>query len=91
MGFFDFIHDNVVIAGSERHTEYMAPKLAQVLNKYGITCHCGGLAVPNMRKGNIYKCVKCDRQFANAQYTVYPQSSPYSEKIHSRAIAFLRK
>lgn len=89
-GFFDFVRDNVVIVGSDRHTEYMAPKLAHVLKKHGITCHCGGLAVPNMRKGKIYKCIKCDKQFANAHYTVYSDSSSYSEKIHSRAIAFLK-
>ena len=64
MGFFDFIVDNVVIAGSEKHTEHLAPNVATVLKAHGVSCHCSGLAVPNMGKGKIYKCLECDKRFA---------------------------
>lgn len=90
MGFFDFITDNVVIAGSKKHTEHLAPKVAIVLKNHGVSCHCGGLAVPNIGEGKIYKCLECDKQFANAYYNVYQKTTSYSSAIHNRAIQLLK-
>lgn len=39
-----------------------------VIKSHSISCHCGGLAVPLKFRGKIYKCVRCDRQFANTRY-----------------------
>lgn len=39
-----------------------------VIKSHSISCRCGGLALPLKFIGKIYKCIRCDRQFANTQY-----------------------
>lgn len=41
---------------------------AEIIKENSISCHCGGLAIPLMYSGRTYKCMRCDKQFANAKY-----------------------
>lgn len=41
---------------------------ANIITNCSITCYCGGLSVPVKFSGKIYRCIRCNKQFANAQY-----------------------
>ena len=63
----------------------LANRLAELLRQKGISCHCGGLAIPVETKGKIYRCTECERQFANTAYDLskYEACKPefYTEAV----------
>ncbi len=62
---------------------------ATILRNCSSTCTCGGLAVAIQQQGNIYRCVRCDGQFANVSYNLGHRDRHYSSgtlPIDSRAI-----
>lgn len=51
-----------------------------ILKDNGITCRCNGLAIPTAVKGKIYRCIKCNKQFANAWYNFGDTRNAYQRK-----------
>ncbi len=70
-------------------TNKLAIQLANLLRQKGISCHCGGLAVPVEGRGKIYRCVKCDKQFANATYDLRRYES-YKPSVYFEAVNILK-
>lgn len=46
---------------------------ANILKISASTCHCGGLATPIEKVGNIYRCIRCNKEFANIRYNLGPR------------------
>lgn len=67
----------------------LANQLAGLLRQKGISCNCGSLAVPVEGRGKIYRCVKCEKQFANATYDLSGYEV-YRPSFYSEAIKILK-
>lgn len=67
----------------------LANRLAGLLRQKAISCHCNGLAVPVESRGNIYRCVKCEKQFANTAYDLNGYES-YRPSFYSEAVNILK-
>ena len=67
----------------------LANELAGLLRQKGISCHCNGLAVPVESRGKIYRCVKCEKQFANTAYNLSRYES-YRPSFYSEAVNILK-
>lgn len=51
-----------------------------VLKDSGITCRCNGIAIPTAQKGKIYRCIRCNKQFANAWYNLGDTRNAYQRR-----------
>lgn len=67
----------------------LANELAGLLRQKGISCHCNGLAVPVESIGKIYRCVKCEKQFANTGYDLSGYES-FRPSFYSEAVEILK-
>ena len=55
---------------------------ATVLRDNGITCSCKSLAIPTVQKGKIYRCIRCNKQFANAFYNLGDSRNSYERRYN---------
>ena len=53
---------------------------SDALKDSGITCRCNGLAIPTDQKGKIYRCIRCNKQFANAFYNLGDTRNAYQRR-----------
>lgn len=67
----------------------LANQLAGLLRQKGISCHCGGLGVPVESRGKVYRCIKCEKQFANTLYDLSGYES-YRPSFYSEAVNILK-
>ncbi len=67
----------------------LANQLAGLLRQKGISCHCGGLGVPVESRGKVYRCIKCEKQFANTIYDLSGYES-YRPSFYSEAVNILK-
>lgn len=67
----------------------LANQLAGLLRQKGISCHCGGLGVPVESRGKVYRCIKCEKQFANTIYDLNGYES-YRPSFYSEAVNILK-
>lgn len=67
----------------------LANQLAGLLRQKSISCHCNGLAVPVEGRGKIYRCVNCEKQFANTSYDLSRYES-YRPSFYSEAVKILK-
>lgn len=67
----------------------LANQLAGLLRQKGISCHCGGLGVPVESRGKVYRCIKCEKQFANTLYDLSRYES-YRPSFYSEAVNILK-
>lgn len=72
----------------EQHSR-IANQFAGLLRQKGISCYCGGLAIPVESKGKIYRCVACEKQFANTYYDLTRYES-YKPSYYSDAVEVLK-
>lgn len=86
-----------------KHHQMAVANAAGVLKNSGITCRCNGIAIPTAQKGKIYRCVRCNKQFANAWYNLgdtrnayqrrnnHPSNARLSMRYYSEAVDLLAK
>lgn len=65
-GFVD--HMSAPLPPSPPSREERVEEAFNVIKNHSLSCRCGGLSVPLSFKGKVYRCVRCDKQFANVQY-----------------------
>lgn len=74
--------------------EVKTARAVKILRDSGITCRCNGLAIPTAVKGKIYRCLHCNKQFANAFYNLASSNQQYRNldmTYYSKAVEVLAK
>nr|QJS05805.1 hypothetical protein [Psychrobacter sp.] len=68
----------------EREDNRCIHKATRVLQDHGVTCRCGGLAIPTEQRGKIRRCVRCNKQFASGGYNLGDTRTAYELRNYYR-------